>query len=85
MFETKPAQDNTIIKYFDTFVTNHIEHKVRNGQTETAWLLTDAMNIINILTQHCFDYGIGIPNKSICESIHTEDYVKFNEEIIDEK
>ena len=88
MFEninSTEINDDGIIRYLENYVKEVIDIKMSNGQSDIAWLLTDAMNVINILTHHCFSYGIGIPNKQIAGAIHTEEYKKYNEEYLNEQ
>ena len=77
--------DDTVITYFEDFVNDHISKKMDAGKYETARLLTYSISIIRTLVQHCADYGIGLPNRSIAGSIHIEDYKHYNEDIIDVK
>lgn len=88
MFEnvnSTEINDDGIIRYMEKYVSDVVKVKMSNGQEDVAWVLTDALNVINILTHHCFSYGIGIPNQQIAGAIHTEVYKRYNEEYLNEQ
>lgn len=83
MFEninSTEINDDVIIKYFENYVDEIIRQKnTTGGDEDLISLLTESVNIIDLLVQHCFDYGIGIPNQQISGTIQTKKYKIFNE------
>lgn len=83
MFEninSTEINDDVIIRYYENYVNEVIGQKNSTaGDEDLISLLTEAVNIIDLLVQHCFDYGIGIPNQQISNAIRVKKYKSFNE------
>ncbi len=64
--------DLTVIDNFLSKVQSYMETRMQLGETDGLNILHDASLIIEILSNHCMTYGIGIPVQEIFNIVKSE-------------